>query len=350
MTVALVIEDDQTHLDLLEERLFSMGHRCRKARSQAQADEMLDAYTFDYVLLDLEIPSRPDGIANIAYGQNLLRRIREMPDHRRTPVLVMTGHGLESHHLCIETIRLGATDFLGKPFGRQNPLESRILEILRLFRERNGSGKTAPAKPAKFEGGDLIFYGDRVELCGVKICGATDFSIKRRVLDMLRHRNAKGAYRCFPMKDIAESLSLDRQGAVAEAIADLRKECRERLRDEAGFECQDEDVVSNRNRGYHLRDWIKTFDGNDELKAAATEEAVTLTKYQRGIVRLLEKHGTQTPRQLSDALGLSSAALAKEHDGLLKAGLVLGEGYGSNRKLKLAQNAVPDQPLLPNLA
>jgi DNA-binding MarR family transcriptional regulator len=261
----------------------------------------------------------------------------------------MTGHGLESHHLCIETIRLGATDFLGKPFGRENPLESRILEILRHFRERNGSGKIAPAKLAKFEGGDLIYYDDRVELCGVKICGAKDASIKRSVLDMLRHRNAKGAYRCFPMKDIADRLRLDRPGAVAEAIADLRKDCRERLRDEAGFECQDEDVVSNRNRGYHLRDWIKAFDGNDDLEATATEEAVTLTEYQRGNVRLLENYGTQTPRKISDALGLSAAALAAELDGLFDAGLVLGEGYGSSRKLKLAKNAVPEQPLLPNL-
>jgi DNA-binding response OmpR family regulator len=350
MTVALVIEDDQTHLDLLEERLFSMGHQCRKARSQAQADEMLDAYTFDYFIIDLEIPSRPGRSPNLAYGLNLLWKIRRMPGHNRIPIIVITGHGLESHHLCAETMRLGATDFLGKPFSLDNPLENRIREALRLFRERNGSGKTAPAKPAKFEGGDLIYYDDRIELCGVKICGATDSSIKRRVLDMLRHRSAKGAYRCFPMRDIAERLNLDRPGAVAEAIADLRKDCRERLRDEAGFECQDEDVVSNRNRGYHLRDWIKAFEGNDALGAAPPQEAVRLTEYQRGIIRLLENYGTQTPRKISDALGLSAASLATEVDDLLKTGMILGEGYGSSRKLKLAKDGVPDQPLLPNLA
>jgi DNA-binding response OmpR family regulator len=351
MTVALVIEDDQTHLDLLHERLFSIGHVCRKARSQAEADEMLDAYTFDYILLDVEIPGRPGSAADIAYGQNLLRSIRERPEHNRTPVIAMTGYGLDSYHLCIEMIRLGANDFLGKPFGRGNVLENRILELLRHFGERNGSGKTAPEKLTKFEGGDLVFYPDRIELCGVKICRGKDSSIKRRVLDMLRHRNAKGAFRCFPMKDIAESLRLDRPGAVAEAIADLRKDCRERLREKAGIDCQDEDLVSNRNRGYHLRDWIRTFDGNDDdLEPAAAMDAVALTQYQRRILRLLETHPALSPRKISDGLGLPEAAVAKELDDLFKAGLILGEGYGSNRKVKLAKNAVPVQPLLPSLA
>ena len=70
--VALIVEDDQTLLDLLEERLLSMGHQCRKARSQAEADAMLAAHPFDYILLDLEIPRHPEGTANIVYGQNHL--------------------------------------------------------------------------------------------------------------------------------------------------------------------------------------------------------------------------------------------------------------------------------------
>jgi len=46
-----------------------MGHECRKARSQAEAVELLEAYAFDYILLDLEIPSRSEGDADIAYAR-----------------------------------------------------------------------------------------------------------------------------------------------------------------------------------------------------------------------------------------------------------------------------------------
>ena len=343
LPVALIVEDNQTLLDLLEERLLSMGHQSRKARSQAEADEMLDDHVFDYILLDLEIPRLSDGSPDIVYGQNLLRKIRQTPGHSRTPVLAMTAHGLDSHHLGIEMMKLGATDFVGKPFGRDNPLEEKIREALRSRAgDRNGAAKASPAKLTKFGGGDLIFYEDRVELCGVRVCGARNSSIKRRLLEILRERTAKGDYRCFPMKDIADCLKLDRPGAVAEAVADFRKECRGRLRDAAGIDCENQDVVSNQNRGYHLREWIKVLERIDETEAAATERHVTLTEYQRAIVRLLRKHGVRTPHSLSDALGLPAAALAGELDGLFKAGLVLGGGNGSNRKLRLAQSGLTE--------
>jgi CheY-like chemotaxis protein len=227
MTTALVVDDDQAILDLLEERLLSMGHECRKALSQTEAEEILEHHVFDYILLDLEIPNRFQGRADIVYGHNLLRRIRQTPGHSRTPVLAITAHGLSSHHLCAETMKLGATDFVGKPFGKDNPLEDKIREALRT--RANGKSEAPEGPPSKlspFGGGELVFYDDRVELCGAKICGGRNSSTKWRVLDLLRSQAANGGYRCFPMKDIADRLKLIRPGAVAEAVADLRKECR----------------------------------------------------------------------------------------------------------------------------
>ena len=76
MTTALIVDDDQEILALLEERLLSMGHECRKAQSQTEAEEILEDHVFDYILLDLEIPNRFQGRADIVYGHNLLRKIR----------------------------------------------------------------------------------------------------------------------------------------------------------------------------------------------------------------------------------------------------------------------------------
>jgi DNA-binding MarR family transcriptional regulator len=155
------------------------------------------------------------------------------------------------------------------------------------------------------------------------------------VLDVLREKTVKGAYRYFSMKDIADRLKLDRPGAVAEAVADLRKEYRERLRDESSISCEDEDVIANQNRGYHLRDWITVLDGLDEVETAAAKKQLTLTENQRGIIRLLRKHGKRTPRQLSDGLHLLRSIVTSEVEGLIAAGLVQSEGNAANKRFCL---------------
>jgi CheY-like chemotaxis protein/DNA-binding MarR family transcriptional regulator len=336
---ALIVDDDQEILDLLEERLLSMGHECRKAQSQTEAEEILNELVFDYILLDLEIPNRFQGRADIVYGHNLLRKIRQTPGHTRTPVLAITAHGLKSHHLCAETMKLGATDFVGKPFGRDNPLEDKIREALRTQpQEKNGASDLANGKVQKFAGGELVFYDDRVELCGIKICGAKGSSNKRRVLDVLRETNAKGGYRCFSMKDIADRLKMDRPGAVAEAVADLRKEYRERLLAESSISSEDEDVIANQNRGYHLRDWITVLDGLDDTRKLADEKQIALTENQKGIIRLLRKHGKRTPRQLSDGLHLLRNVVTAEVDALVAAGFVVSEGNAANKAFRLSNN------------
>ena len=172
MTTALVVDDDQAILDLLEERLLSMGHDCRKALSQTEAEEILEHHVFDYILLDLEIPNRFQGRADIVYGHNLLRKIRQTPGHSRTPVIAITAHGLSSHHLCAETMKLGATDFVGKPFGKDNPLEDKIREALRARSNGKSEGpEAAPSKLTPFAGGELVFYDDRVGLAGPRFAG-----------------------------------------------------------------------------------------------------------------------------------------------------------------------------------
>jgi len=235
------------------------------------------------------------------------------------------------------TPAIGATDFVGMPFGKDNPLEDKIREALRA----NANGKSEapeplPSKLSPFGGGDLVFYDDRVELCGTKICGGRNSSTKWRVLDLLRGQAANGAYRCFPMKDIADRLKLTRPGAVAEAVADLRKECREQMRETAGVDCGDEDIISNQNRGYHLRDWIKVLDGSDEVEQAAAEKRLELSENQKGIIRLLRKHGKRSPRQLSDGLNVLRSVITAEIEKLSAAGLIVSEGNGANKVVRLS--------------
>lgn len=73
----------------------------------------------DLVLLDIMMP---DGS-----GLDLLARLRDMPHRRNTPVIMLTAKGQDTDRQ--EAARLGATDFLTKPFSPKRLL-ARIEELL----------------------------------------------------------------------------------------------------------------------------------------------------------------------------------------------------------------------------
>ncbi len=100
----LVIEDDDAARDALCEYLSTAGYRPRSARSGAEALAALASGPADAVLLDLVIPE-PDGF-------EVLRRFRER--ERNLPVIVMSG--LSEAEDVVRAMKLGATDYLPKPF------------------------------------------------------------------------------------------------------------------------------------------------------------------------------------------------------------------------------------------
>jgi len=99
----LVIEDDDGAREALREYLAAAGYRVRHARDGAEALAAL-ATPADAVLLDLVIPA-PDGF-------EVLRRLRE--HDARVPVIVMSG--LSEAEDVVRAMKLGASDYLPKPF------------------------------------------------------------------------------------------------------------------------------------------------------------------------------------------------------------------------------------------
>jgi two-component system response regulator AtoC len=100
----LVIEDDDGARDALCQYLAAAGYRVRAARGGAEALAALTPLRADAVLLDLVIPA-PDGF-------EVLRRIREVD--AKVPVIVMSG--LSEAEDVVRAMKLGATDYLPKPF------------------------------------------------------------------------------------------------------------------------------------------------------------------------------------------------------------------------------------------
>lgn len=134
----LVVDDQRNMRTTLSMLLRGAGHEVEEAAEGAQAVEMGAAEGYDVVLTDLRLGS-PDGM-------EVLRAIKEAQPN--SEVIVMTAYGtIES---AVEAMRLGAFDYLQKPFSEpelllkvQKAIESRKLRgqveaFAREFRERYG--------------------------------------------------------------------------------------------------------------------------------------------------------------------------------------------------------------------
>ncbi len=98
----LIVDDDQAILDSLVERFAARDYVVYTANSGATALERADGV--DVVLLDLQLPSG-DGLW-------VLKRLEEIGS--KVSVVVITAHGTVGR--AVEAMKLGAYDFLEKPF------------------------------------------------------------------------------------------------------------------------------------------------------------------------------------------------------------------------------------------
>ncbi len=100
----LVADDDEIFLEILAETVEEAGAKVELASDGIAALELLSAGDFDILISDLNMP-RMDGLT-------LLKQVRTLYPH--TLCILITGFGsLES---AIQALRLGAYDYIQKPF------------------------------------------------------------------------------------------------------------------------------------------------------------------------------------------------------------------------------------------
>lgn len=126
----LVAEDDPAILELLVTRLRLAGYHTQQERDGFSALETIRRGPHpSAVILDVNMP-RMDGF-------EVLRRMRTDSMVAHIPVLVLTARRQPDD---IKTaIRLGATDYLSKPFND----EQFLARVARLLRRRNEPPRTA---------------------------------------------------------------------------------------------------------------------------------------------------------------------------------------------------------------
>ncbi|HLC02873.1 MAG TPA: response regulator transcription factor [Anaerolineales bacterium] len=125
----LIVDDDETTLDLLSMQLQSEGYQVETASGGAEALEFIRRQVPDLILLDLLMP----GID----GLEVCRSVRAFSD---VPIIVLSAVGLEDKK--VEALDLGADDYLTKPIGvRELKARVRVSQRRRSSKERAAAGK-----------------------------------------------------------------------------------------------------------------------------------------------------------------------------------------------------------------
>jgi len=131
----LVVEDTPAYAEALERTLALEGHQVILARRAQEALARARADAPDLVVLDLGLPDHD--------GYHVLRELRSRGFD--APVLILSARSLEADK--VEGFRLGADDYVTKPFGALELL-ARISALLRRAAQRSPAAAPAPAMRA----------------------------------------------------------------------------------------------------------------------------------------------------------------------------------------------------------
>ena len=139
----LAVDDDDRLRELLKRFLTREGHDVTAAKDAASARKLMATMSFDLVILDVMMPGED--------GLSLLKSLRDKKQD--TPIILLTARGLPAER--IEGLKIGADDYLSKPFEPEE-LVLRIASILKR------AVPEAPAEEIKLSG--MVFHVAKGEL------------------------------------------------------------------------------------------------------------------------------------------------------------------------------------------
>ncbi|MFO7929089.1 MAG: response regulator [Candidatus Humimicrobiaceae bacterium] len=135
----LIVDDEQNIRKTLKQCLANEGYDIDIAVNGEEALKKIKDDNFDLVLLDIKMPGMN--------GMEVLNKLRERKDS--TNVVMMTAYGTVER--AVEAMKLGAIDFLSKPFTPE--------EIRNLVKKIFGRAELEENKLKSFE--DLIEFSKR---------------------------------------------------------------------------------------------------------------------------------------------------------------------------------------------
>ncbi len=134
----VVVDDDEAVRDSLDALLRSAGHSTSKFANASHFLESVDTEDVSCLILDVRLPD--------ADGIEVLQRLTE--GGFGPPVIIITGHG--DVPMAVKAMRIGATDFIEKPFEPDELLRS-VTRALEVREEHSQSHAQALEAKARFE-------------------------------------------------------------------------------------------------------------------------------------------------------------------------------------------------------
>lgn len=116
----LIIEDDELMVKILKFILNKEGYQLSVIKDGLSAVEQIHSINPDMVITDLLLPYKS--------GLEVIRFVKE--NFEKIPIIVLSALGEEEHSVS-EVFKLGADDFIAKPF---NPNEL-VLRVKRLLNQ-----------------------------------------------------------------------------------------------------------------------------------------------------------------------------------------------------------------------
>src|SRR5262245_34800344 len=114
----LIVDDEPFTIQLMLTILEDEGFEFRTARSGPEALEKIEDFRPRLVILDYMMP--------LASGREVLEAMQGR--YPETFVIMVTGRG--SEEVAVETLKLGAIDYIAKPFGAEH-FRLTVLDVLK---------------------------------------------------------------------------------------------------------------------------------------------------------------------------------------------------------------------------
>ncbi|MBU3936274.1 MAG: sigma-54 dependent transcriptional regulator [Proteobacteria bacterium] len=212
----LVIDDEESIRRLLQKELTSASREIFTAADAAQAMDMVRRRWFDVVIMDLLLPDSSD--------LDLLIKVRDASPF--TEVIMITGHGdIDS---AVEAMKLGACDFIAKPFNldRLDIVVEKAHQRARLSREnkrlRHHSG--LDHGPTKFIGNskavqNIHFLVDKVAPANIPVLITGESGVGKDVVANAIHDRSPRSGNPIIIKNCA---SLQKELARSELFGHLK--------------------------------------------------------------------------------------------------------------------------------
>ncbi len=125
----LIVEDDEYINGLISGIMQKKGYSTRSAYSGSEAQMYLSMYDYHLIMLDLMVPA--------VSGEQLIEYIRKI---KTMPIIVISAK--DTPETRVEVLRLGADDFIAKPFDVEE-VSARVEAQLRRYMIFSNSSSTS---------------------------------------------------------------------------------------------------------------------------------------------------------------------------------------------------------------